>query len=102
MFLTVTTACSSREEARAIARHLVEERLAACVQLTPIESVYRWHGAVETAAEILLAAKTTQPAFARVRDAIRAMHSYELPEITATPIADGSDAYLRWIDESVG
>lgn len=102
MFLTVTTACATHDEARAIARRLVDERLAACVQLTPMESVYSWRGEIETAAEVLLTAKTTKAAFPRLRDAIRAMHSYETPEILATPVAYGLDAYLGWMEESVG
>jgi periplasmic divalent cation tolerance protein len=76
----VLCTAGSEDEARKIARHLVEQRLAACVNTIPrIESIYRWQGKVESSAEWLLLIKTTQEKFANVRDAIRDLHSYELP-----------------------
>ena len=99
----VLTAASSSDEARRIARALVERRLAACVNILPqIESVYRWKGKVEEAQEWLLIIKTTAAAFERVRDVIRELHSYELPECVCVSIEDGSPEYLKWIGESVG
>jgi periplasmic divalent cation tolerance protein len=98
----VFTAAGSEEEARKIARHLVEHQLAACVNVIPqVESIYRWQGKVETAREWLLLIKTTARAFPAVREAIRKLHSYELPECIVVPIEDGSLPYLQWIEESV-
>jgi periplasmic divalent cation tolerance protein len=98
----VLTTAGSQEEARKIAHALVERRLAACVNLVgPMESVYRWQGAVETAPEFLLVIKTTAAAFARVRDAIKELHSYEVPECVMVNIEDGSEGYLKWLGESV-
>jgi periplasmic divalent cation tolerance protein len=99
--LVLTTAGSS-EEARKIAHALVEGKLAACVNIVPqIQSVYRWQGKIEEAQEWLLIIKTTDAAFERVRDAIKQLHSYELPECIAVEIEDGSPEYLKWIGESV-
>jgi periplasmic divalent cation tolerance protein len=97
--ITVPTA----DEASRLARALVEERLAACVNVLPdVHSVYRWRGAVEESDEILLVAKTTAASFERLRDRVLAMHSYEVPEIIALPIERGNPEYLRWIEESLG
>jgi periplasmic divalent cation tolerance protein len=98
----VLSTAGSKEEAHRIAQALIERRLAACVNVVgPIHSVYRWKGSVETAAEHLLIIKTTQPAFPHVRDAIRELHSYELPECVMLNVEHGSEEYLRWIAESV-
>jgi periplasmic divalent cation tolerance protein len=98
----VLTTCGSLEEARTIARALVERELAACVNIVPqVESVYRWQGEVETATEHLLVIKTTVEIFDDVRDALIELHSYELPECIEIGIEDGSAAYLEWIGESV-
>jgi|SRR5580692_164397 periplasmic divalent cation tolerance protein len=98
----VFTATSSEEEARKIARHLVQQRLAACVNIVPqIASIYRWQGKIEEAREWLLIVKTTAAAFPRVRGAIAELHSYELPECICVTIEDGSPTYLQWIAESV-
>jgi len=98
----VLTTCGSPEEARRMARELVERRLAACVNIVPqIESVYLWKNEIETATEYLLMIKTTAAAFDRLRDAIRELHSYDLPECVQIVIEDGSAAYLDWIGESV-
>ncbi len=98
----VLSTCGSKEEAQRIAHELVQRRLAACVNLVgPIESVYRWQGEVESAAEWLLLIKTTGEASARVRDALRELHSYQLPECIEVPIEAGSAEYLNWIEENV-
>ena len=100
--IVVLATCGSAEEARKIARALVESRLAACVNiLAGIESVYRWKGAVEEASECLLIVKSTRGLFDRLQAAIREVHSYELPEIVALPIVDGLEPYLSWIAASV-
>lgn len=96
------TTAGSKAEAQKIARTLVERRLAACVNLVgPMESVYRWKDAVETAEEWLLLVKTTGTAWTRIQDAIRELHSYELPECIALPVEAAADGYLDWIDENV-
>ena len=98
----VLSTAGSEEEARRIALHLVENQLAACVNIVPqIESVYRWQGNVESSREWLLLIKTTAEKFKIVRDAIRELHSYDLPECIAIAIEDGSAQYLEWIGESV-
>lgn len=98
----VLTTTGSQEEARNIANALVRRQLAACVNITgPIESTYRWQGAVENATEWLLIIKTTLAAFDRVRDTIHELHSYELPECILLDVAGGSAEYLNWIDENV-
>src|SRR5271170_4487022 len=98
----VLTTTDSEEEARQIARHLVERSVAACVNIVPqVTSIYRWQGKVEEASEWLLVVKTTAAAFGQVREAIAELHSYELPECICLTIEDGSPAYLQWIAESV-
>ena len=102
-FVQVLTTVANREEAESIARALVEQRLAACVQiLGPITSVYRWKGEVETAEEWQCLIKTRRGLYPEVERAIRLRHSYEVPEIIATPIVAGNDDYLKWIEENVG
>ena len=89
---------ATAEEAELIASMLVEARLAACVQILPaIKSVYRWKGELVRENEVLLSAKTTREKFAELDRAVRAIHSYETPEILALPIAAISDAYLEWL-----
>jgi periplasmic divalent cation tolerance protein len=98
----VLTTAGSEEEANKIARHLVERRAAACVNIVPqITSIYRWKNNVEEAREWLLIVKTTAAAFEEVRDAIAELHSYEVPECVCLTIEDGSPSYLEWIAESV-
>lgn len=98
----VLTTAGSEDEARKIARHLVEQKLAACVNIIPqIESIYRWQDKVESAREWLLLIKTTAEGFAAVRDAIRELHSYEVPECVVIAVEDGSAEYLEWLADSV-
>jgi periplasmic divalent cation tolerance protein len=82
-------------------RTLVEERLAACVNLlAPMESVYRWEGRIEVESERQIIVKTSKDRLAALWDRVREMHPYEVPEFLVLPIADGNEAYLRWIGES--
>src|SRR5260221_4812334 len=99
----VLTTASSPEEARGIARALVERRLAACVNIVPgIESVYRWQGKVETTAESLLIIKTQAELFDRLREAIGELHSYDLPECVMLEITAGSEKDPSMIKENSG
>ena len=97
-FIQVTTTASTREEACRIAKALLERRLAACVQIAgPVESHYWWKGQLEQSAEWLCIIKTLRVKYASVEAAIRATHSYEVPEIVAVPIDAGSASYLAWL-----
>ncbi len=101
-YVQVQTTTGSEEEAERIAAALVERRLAACLQIVgPIASRYRWQGKVETAREWLCLAKTEVSRYAEVESAIRELHSYDEPEIVATPIVAGSAGYLSWLSESL-
>jgi len=101
-YLQVTTTTGSAEEADRIGAALVERRLAACVQVVgPIASRYRWQGAVEQATEWMCVAKTSTVRYAELERAIRELHSYEEPEIVATPIVAGSAGYLKWVSRNV-
>lgn len=98
----VITSVGSREEADRIAAALVGERLAACVQILPATSVYRWQGAVEQAEELVLHIKTVAARVSEVERRIVDMHSYDLPEVIVVPISGGSDMYLGWIAMEAG
>ena len=101
-YLQVHTTAGSEEEAERIGAALVERRLAACVQVIgPISSRYRWQGEVETAREWICVAKTEASRYPELEAAIRELHSYEEPEIVATPIVAGSAGYLDWIGDSL-
>ncbi len=98
----VLSTAGSQEEARKIALALVERRLAACVNIVPgVESVYRWQEKVESAQEWLLVVKTTAAAFPKLRDALKELHSYQVPECILLAIEDGSQPYLDWLAQSV-
>lgn len=98
----ILTTAPAREEAQALARLLIGEKLAACVQLLPIESFYRWQGAVQNEAETLLLIKTRSALFEQVIARIKQAHSYSVPEIAALPFAAGLAGYFAWIDEVTG
>jgi periplasmic divalent cation tolerance protein len=102
--IVVLTSCASRKEAQKIARSLVERRLAACenISTAPVHSIYRWKGKLETAREFLLVIKTSRARFVAVERAIGQLHSYDVPEIIAFPIAAGSRAYLDWLAKNIG
>ena len=93
------TTTPTREEAQSIARLLIEEKLAACVQLLPIESFYFWQGKTQNEAEVLLLIKTRTALFESAIARIKEVHSYTVPEIVAMPFATGFASYLGWIDE---
>ena len=99
VFMTAPNA----DEARRIAKELVERQLAACVQILPeIESVYRWNGDVQRETELLLLAKTTAAQFDDLERAVREIHSYDTPEIVAVPMAHVSEPYRVWLVDNVG
>ncbi|HSJ56113.1 MAG TPA: divalent-cation tolerance protein CutA [Anaerolineae bacterium] len=100
--LVVLMTAGSQEEADRIAGELVAARLAACVNVVPgITSVYRWQGEVQRDQEWLLIAKTRREALDRLVARVREIHSYDVPEVVALPVVDGSEAYLRWVDGEV-
>ncbi|MGC9526425.1 MAG: divalent-cation tolerance protein CutA [Limnospira sp.] len=98
----VLVTAGSRTEAEAIAKGLVEAKLAACVGLTPIHSIYTWKGEVCSEDEWQLIIKTDLSRFEALEAKICQLHSYEVPEILAVPLAAGLPAYLKWISEQVG
>lgn len=91
----------AESEAKQIARTLVEENLAACVNIVgPVQSIYRWQGAIEDATEYLLIIKTRTSLYQKVEQRITELHSYEVPEIIAFALASGADNYINWIKNS--
>ena len=101
--IVVLSLCESMEEAAKLARHLVDARLAACVNILPgARSIYRWQGKIADTAECLLVIKSRRDLFPRLREAIASMHSYEVPEVLALPVVDGSESYLAWLEREVG
>lgn len=100
--IVVLSSCGSEEEAERLARRLVEERLAACVSVIPrIRSFYRWQGKIEDSPEYLLAVKTSRELFERLRLVLESAHSYELPEVLALPVVEGSPNYLEWLGKEL-
>jgi periplasmic divalent cation tolerance protein len=100
--VVILVTASSRRECRKIARKLIDEKLAACVNITqPIQSVYRWEGKVVQEKEYLMLIKTTRDLFPEIRTEISLIHSYHTPEIICLPIIDGSPNYFQWLAESV-
>jgi len=98
----VVTTTGSADEARRIAEALLHSKLAACVNILPkVASIYRWKGKIEESDEWMLWIKTTQAAVEEVRDMIKKLHSYELPECLCLAIDDGSQEYLDWVRDSV-
>jgi len=100
-FALVLVTTGSQEEAERMARALVDSRMAACVNIVPgLRSVYRWEGKIWDEGEFLLLIKTRMALFRQVEGKIKQIHSYEVPEIIAIPIIQGSETYLNWLRES--
>lgn len=98
--IVVLVTTSTHEEGETIARRLVEDRLVACVNVIPnIRSVFRWEGALSQENEALMVIKSRRDRFPALVTAVKKLHSYSVPEIIALPIVEGSEEYLRWIDE---
>jgi periplasmic divalent cation tolerance protein len=96
--LLALTNCENTDEANKLAHWLIQEKLAACVNILPaVQSVYRWQGHIETASEVTLFIKTTSTQFAAIKKHFLAQHSYELPELIAVEISDGLPEYLDWV-----
>jgi periplasmic divalent cation tolerance protein len=99
--LIIFTTWPDAEKARAAARQLVEEKLAACANVLPgIESIYRWQGKVETSTEVLVIFKSTIARYQMIENRIRELHGYEVPEILSVRVTDGLPSYLRWVEQS--
>src|SRR5919206_2519342 len=100
--IVVFITAANGEEATRLADLLIGAQLAACVQILPeMESVYRWQGKIERQSEILLLAKTTRDKFEELEREVRALHSYETPEIIAVPVTAGSGPYLEWLNANL-
>ncbi|MDO8747602.1 MAG: divalent-cation tolerance protein CutA [Candidatus Omnitrophota bacterium] len=100
-YIVVFITASSKEEARKIARGLLEEKLAACVNILPgLESHFWWQGKIDSAKEALLVIKTKKELFNKLAKKVKSLHSYSVPEIIALPIVAGNTEYLNWINDS--
>ena len=101
--IVVLSMCASAEEAERIARKLIDERLAACVNIVPgARSFYRWKGVVEDAAEYLMIIKSSRALFGRLRSELEKVHAYAVPEVLALPVVDGAPTYLSWMGGELG
>jgi len=102
MYCVVMVTASSIDEAKKISSKLVEEKLIACANIVDnVNSVFSWKGTISDDKEVLMVMKTKKDLFGEVVEAVKANHSYDVPEVIALPILDGSEDYLKWIDESV-
>jgi len=99
--IIMLSTCPDLAEAKKIAKALVKKRLAACVNIVPVRSIYRWKGSMEESDEQLLIIKTSSRLFKKVGECIQRLHSYGLPEIVSTEIKQGSRLYLKWLKDSV-
>lgn len=100
--LQISTTAGTREVAERIAVELVDRCLAACVHVAgPIQSVYRWEGKVESAEEWTCVAKSSRRHLEAIQKLLKELHPYEVPELVATPIVGGSEAYLKWVEEQI-
>ena len=97
-YLQVATTVEHKEQAETIARHVLEKRLAGCVQILQCASMYHWQGALEQSNEFLCIMKTREDLLESLQAAVMEVHPYEVPEILATPVAGGNAAYLNWLD----
>jgi periplasmic divalent cation tolerance protein len=102
-FRVVLVTCATLEEARKIARGVVEKHLAACVNIVThaVESFYTWEGKLENGSEYLLMIKTSEERLTELQKEVVSLHSYDTPEFVVLPIVGGSEKYLSWLEESV-
>jgi periplasmic divalent cation tolerance protein len=100
-FIQVVTTTDNRENADKIAAAVIEQRLAACVQISSCRSIYRWHGRIEQGDEFVCTIKSRLELYPELEKAIRREHGYEVPEIISTEITTGSSDYLAWLDQEL-
>ena len=101
-FAFIITTVSTEKEGRMIANELVQNKLAACVNIVPkVYSVYEWDNAIQNETEVMLMIKTTKAREKDVYQTVQSLHSYDTPELITLPIENGSDTYLRWVENSV-
>ncbi|MEM0096506.1 MAG: divalent-cation tolerance protein CutA [Candidatus Bathyarchaeia archaeon] len=101
-YIIVLVTAPSKNEAEKIAKTLLEERLIACANIIgPVHSLFWWLGKIDKAQEHLIIMKTRKALFGKVCERVKALHSYQIPEIIAMPITEGSKDYLKWLDESL-
>lgn len=100
--IIVFVTASNKEEAERIAKVLLENKLIACANIIgPVHSMFWWLGNIDTAQEYLIIMKTRRDLFERICEKVKALHSYQIPEVIATPIIDGLKQYMKWLDESL-
>ena len=100
--IVVLSTCDSEKRAAELARHLVETRVAACVNIIPkVRSIYRWRDKVEEAGEFLLVIKSRRDLLAKLRAELEKKHTYEIPEMLALPVVEGAEKYLAWLDSEL-
>jgi periplasmic divalent cation tolerance protein len=97
-YLIVIVTTASNKEAKKIAQHLLNKKLIACANISPVTSLFHWSGKTEHAEEHLILMKSRQDLFEKLAETVKTLHSYEVPEILALPIVAGSKAYLAWLD----
>ncbi len=101
-FAIILSTCADREQAERIGHRLLELNLAACVNIVPgVQSIYRWQGNIESAAEVLLMIKTRTALVREAESTITGLHSYEVPEFLVLPVSGGSESYLAWLDANL-
>jgi len=100
-FIQVITTVAEKEQARDLARTVLEQRLAGCVQITPCTSLYHWKGTIEEDGEFVCVMKTRADLFPLLKEKILEIHPYTIPEILATPILDGHGNYLEWLNNEL-
>jgi len=101
-FIIIITTVNTDSAAKKIAQSLIEEKLAACVNIIPsVTSVFRWEGKISAEPELILIAKSEERLFTEIKDKILSLHPYELPEIITVPITNGSKEYLKWIETNL-
>ncbi|MCM8762589.1 MAG: divalent-cation tolerance protein CutA [Candidatus Omnitrophica bacterium] len=98
-YISVFTTTGSKEEAEKIAKKLLKDKLAACVQICPVSSIYRWKGKIEKAREYLCIIKSKKVLYIKIEKTIKALHPYKVPEIIFCDVTSGSKDYLAWLEE---
>ncbi len=100
-YIQVVTTFPDQQGAETLAAHLLERQLAACVQISPCTSWYRWQGTIEQSGEMVCTIKSRRDLFAQLCKAIHTLHPYDIPEILVTPVVDGGASYLDWLDKEL-